>query len=217
MLFRSSSSSNLAIGTANTTAFKSLSFFVGGTLAGNEVLRIQDGPQGGNVGIGRTDPKFKLDVVGVINASNILINGAPITVTGGGASVNVGNTAPSSPSVGNMWWNSDLGRLLIYYTDADTSQWVEASTPGGYLQYDSSFAYNAANIAWDTANASFASSNSNWTVQNTLYTVSNSAYASVNSNWSVLNTVYTVANSAYANSNTKVTTGKSIAMAIVFS
>ena len=47
--------------------------------------------------------------------------------------------------------------------------------------------------------------------------IANSAYASVNSNWSVLNTVYTVANSAYANSNTKVTTGKSIAMAIVFS
>jgi hypothetical protein len=26
-----------------------------------------------------------------------------------------------------MWWNSDDGRLYIYYTDADSSQWVDAS------------------------------------------------------------------------------------------
>ena len=42
-------------------------------------------------------------------------------------------------------------------------------------------------------------------------------HASINSNWAITNAAYNTANAAYANSNTKVTTGKSIAMAIVFS
>ena len=46
---------------------------------------------------------------------------------GGGASVTIATTAPSSPSAGNLWWNSEEGKLKIYYTDANTSQWVDAS------------------------------------------------------------------------------------------
>jgi len=45
----------------------------------------------------------------------------------GGASVETGATPPTSPSDGDMWWNTDDGRLYIYYTDADSSQWVDAS------------------------------------------------------------------------------------------
>ena len=45
----------------------------------------------------------------------------------GGGSVNMGNTAPSTPKNGDVWWNTEYGRLLIYYTDADGSQWVDAS------------------------------------------------------------------------------------------
>lgn len=46
-----------------------------------------------------------------------------------GASVTVSATAPSSPSAGDMWWNSTYGILYIYYNDGNTSQWVVAS-PG---------------------------------------------------------------------------------------
>lgn len=46
---------------------------------------------------------------------------------GGGASVTVAATAPSSPSSGDLWWNSEEGKLKIYYVDANTSQWVDAS------------------------------------------------------------------------------------------
>lgn len=42
----------------------------------------------------------------------------------GGA--NVGNTAPAGAIQGQLWWNTDYGKLLIYYTDSDSSQWVEA-------------------------------------------------------------------------------------------
>ena len=44
---------------------------------------------------------------------------------GGGSSVTVSATAPVGPSAGNMWWNSTLGKMFIYYNDSDTDQWVE--------------------------------------------------------------------------------------------
>lgn len=48
---------------------------------------------------------------------------------GGGASVTISTTPPGSPSAGNLWWNSETGKMFIYYSDANTSQWVEASPP----------------------------------------------------------------------------------------
>ena len=46
-------------------------------------------------------------------------------VSGGGASLTVSDTAPASPEAGNLWFESDTGNTLVYYTDANTSQWVE--------------------------------------------------------------------------------------------
>ena len=46
---------------------------------------------------------------------------------GGGASVSVGSNPPSSPSGGDLWWDSDVGELYIYYSDTDSNQWVETS------------------------------------------------------------------------------------------
>lgn len=48
----------------------------------------------------------------------------------GGASVTVSETAPTSPSAGDLWWSSSEAVMYIYYTDADSSQWVSTSTPG---------------------------------------------------------------------------------------
>ena len=51
----------------------------------------------------------------------------------GGSNVHVSPTPPSSPEVGDLWWNSDdtSNRLYVYYFDGDSSQWVEASPQGG--------------------------------------------------------------------------------------
>lgn len=45
---------------------------------------------------------------------------------GGGASVTVSDSAPSSPGAGDLWWDSTTGTLKIYYSDANSDQWVEA-------------------------------------------------------------------------------------------
>jgi len=49
---------------------------------------------------------------------------------GGGASVTTDDTAPSSPSDGDLWWDSAGGKMYVYYQDADSSQWVSVSVPG---------------------------------------------------------------------------------------
>ena len=49
----------------------------------------------------------------------------------GGASVTASDTAPTSPSAGDLWYKSDTGSLYVYYTDADSSQWVGVSGPAG--------------------------------------------------------------------------------------
>lgn len=65
--------------------------------------------------------------------------------------LSIQSSAPPSPLAGQLWWNADLGRLFIYYTDADSSQWVEASPiPDVAGAFDT--ANNAANVANSIAN-----------------------------------------------------------------
>lgn len=52
---------------------------------------------------------------------------------GGSASIGIGATpgdagfGPGIVTTGNLWYNTDLGRLFIYYYDGDSSQWVDAA------------------------------------------------------------------------------------------
>lgn len=77
------------------------------------------------------------DVLSLVPGSGITIVGdaindtITISATGtSGASVNVGyNPPPAGNTAGNLWWNSNTGRLYVFYTDTDSSQWVDAS-PG---------------------------------------------------------------------------------------
>ena len=56
---------------------------------------------------------------------------------GGGSSVTISDTAPAEPSAGDMWWDSTIGELLIYYSDSTSDQWVSASgSSGGLWFYD---------------------------------------------------------------------------------
>jgi hypothetical protein len=50
-----------------------------------------------------------------------------------GANVKIGSSAPTSPVVGDLWWNDEIGRLYIYYLSPDqdsvvgTANWIDAS------------------------------------------------------------------------------------------
>ena len=51
----------------------------------------------------------------------------------GGASIEVSPTPPSPADAGDLWFNSNDGRLYVYYVQADNQeQWVEASPSMGF-------------------------------------------------------------------------------------
>jgi len=54
---------------------------------------------------------------------------------GGGTTVSVGDTAPTNPTVGSLWWDSTAGQLYIWYNDGTSSQWAPTTNQfgGGYL------------------------------------------------------------------------------------
>ena len=58
--------------------------------------------------------------------------GAPywstVSGAGGGASVTVSDTAPSSPTSGALWYYTVTGELFVYYNDGTSSQWVTAAS-----------------------------------------------------------------------------------------
>ena len=63
------------------------------------------------------------------NNNIIRISGVGNVADDGLTNVPAGTTPPTNPTPesGNLWYNSDEGRLYIYYVDANTSQWVDAS------------------------------------------------------------------------------------------
>jgi Collagen triple helix repeat (20 copies) len=87
---------------------------------------------------------FPLDPEAVDDrVASLLVAGTNITLTyddtgnkltvastaSGGTDVTISDTKPSSPVAGDLWWDSDSGNTYIYFTDANSSQWVQQSTP----------------------------------------------------------------------------------------
>jgi plastocyanin len=63
---------------------------------------------------------------------NLLNDGT--TGGGGGTSLEVSDTPPSTPDSGSLWLNSLDGNLYVYYEDDDSSQWIQpANSPYGSL------------------------------------------------------------------------------------
>ena len=101
----------------------------GGTEA--EWLSSLVGPAGQDGTDGATTLNDLTDVntAGLTNGSILKYDGTSWIIgtddaSGGTSTTSISDTAPTSPSSGDLWWDSDNGSLKIYYSQA----WVDAST-----------------------------------------------------------------------------------------
>jgi hypothetical protein len=89
---------------SNTGMFHPLNNMVGFSTGGTERVRINDS---GNVGIGKSNPTYPLDVAGIINATSLYVGGAPYigsqwsntssSVFLLGSNVGIGTSSPGNP------------------------------------------------------------------------------------------------------------------------
>ena len=57
-------------------------------------------------------------------------NGTDYAWVDASSSISVSETAPSSPSSGDMWFNSADGNTYIWYSDGDSNQWIQINGTG---------------------------------------------------------------------------------------
>lgn len=79
---------------------------------------------------GLTVKTIEIDPAGATLGNALVYNGtkfAPSAAGGGGSSVSVSDNAPSSPSEGDLWFESDTGQMYVYYD----SYWVEIGGGSG--------------------------------------------------------------------------------------
>ena len=85
-----------------------------------------------NVGIGTTNVSVVDSsntatlAVGIVTAHKLFGDGSNLTGVGG--TVVISTSAPSSADVGDLWWDSDDGDLLVYFNDGSGSQWVSTNS-----------------------------------------------------------------------------------------
>jgi hypothetical protein len=75
--------------------------------------------------VGTANSVSKLNFVGrgvVATAS-----GSISTITVDVPTVTISDNPPIGPYVGDLWWDSSMGDLRIFYQDQDSSQWVDAN------------------------------------------------------------------------------------------
>jgi len=120
-----------------------------------------------------------LSVTGNLVAGNIFsgayyyANGDPFI--GGAGGVIQSNVAPADPTSQTLWWDEVSGRLYVWYTDVDGSQWVDAAPATGFggggganLLSVTSSIIPAANVTYGLGNATNQWANL-WVSGNTIY------------------------------------------------
>lgn len=158
------------------------------------------------------------DILTLISGSNITLtpdainDTITISASGGGASVTTSDTAPVSPGTGDLWWNSSIGKLFVYYDDGTSVQWVEtvpnyiytpplASGSDPYAFAQANVARNHANASFDQANLVFIHANNAYAQANTINAVANAAIIQANTTRVHANAAFNQANLAFAHAN----------------
>ena len=178
-----------------TNAWSEIHFKKSGASTGTSIIRSGGGGSGGYFQFYPVDGNYEFQVsgIGTYTRLNAVVggsltaggltypttngtNGQVLTSDGagnvawgagggGGASVTISDTPPAA-STGDLWWESDSGRLKIYYQDVDSAQWVDVAPPlapalssnapatasstgsAGDIRYDSGYVYIC--VATDT-------------------------------------------------------------------
>ena len=147
--------STASVTTADVTTFSNYPNFTGGATVSGVVTTlgvnatgivtassfVGDGSQLTGLGVGiRTTGSivgYGFTMLNFIGAGNTFaIDGSTVDISiagggGGSASIGVGSTPGDAftgiVTAGNLWYNTGLGRLFIYYQDDNTAQWVDAA------------------------------------------------------------------------------------------
>jgi hypothetical protein len=108
-----------------------VTYFGDGAYLNNTLRGIGIGTVAGLVGYG----------ISFINFAGPVISTCFVSATTGiatvyfedvGPTIGIGTTPGEAgffgqPDIGNLWYNTNYGRLFLYYSDGDSSQWVDAS------------------------------------------------------------------------------------------
>jgi hypothetical protein len=125
----------------------------------------------------------------------------------GGGGVTVSDTAPVSPSASALWWDSTIGQLRIYYNDGDTSQWVDAVNTQGIAGTNGSNGVDGKTVLSGTVNPTSQGVDGDFYIN----TATSFIFGpKVSGTWP------TGVSLKGADGVSRISTGKAIAMAIVF-
>jgi len=76
---------------------------------------------------------------------------------GGGATVVISATAPASPAVGTLWWDTVGGQMYIWYDDGTSQQWIVVTNQapaiapsGAYVSPTAPSVPSVGQFWWDT-------------------------------------------------------------------
>jgi hypothetical protein len=89
----------------------------------SNTLRLYDGVNTGGIKLA------KANLTNVSNSDFLAKATAAGVGTTGNTTVTVSSTTPSGPSNGNLWLNTDNGRLYVYVNDGTSSQWMQPASP----------------------------------------------------------------------------------------
>ena len=105
-----------------------VSFTSGSSGGGSQVSVSTEAPAGPSEGdlwynsnLGRTFVYYD------DGSSQQWVDVAPFNQGGSNSTVIVSSSAPTSPSEGQLWYNTILARTFIYYADGSSSQWVDSA------------------------------------------------------------------------------------------
>ena len=116
-LYQSRNSSNYSLPLASPTVLGGVKIGAG--------LTIQNGFL---TTIALADP-YTLPIASTTELGGVKVDGTTITISNGiissasGASVTTSSTVPSIPATGDLWYDTDTGRMYVYFD----SSWVDSS------------------------------------------------------------------------------------------